>query len=405
MIYRMLHLEFCWANETEIWNSIGPLSELVLSGTPVSKEDDFLLFKQLPHQGNGTFEVYHSWMWVPILQEDGSVGGLWNATIDTTNKVLAERRLATVREMGERTCELSFSCLGFVLHSSMFRPWNNLLLKRPAIARTMQEFDSAVIDIMSSNARDVPFASLYHVEVKSKTADKAGVKGNSTSAPAPGSIAANQALSSVKCQLTLAGSVGVPDNHPNTPSTCSVTLNMRQRESRAGIHNLTGSPTLSVISTLSGGAKRTSTPSQTHTSDGEDGGGLKLNLDAWPFREALQTRRIVLVDDCSSLIEGYPVRVWDELPNAAVVVPISNESDEGVPSSVIVIGLSIRRPFDDDYESFLVSDCPLPISRSSSVCTVGSETGSRLIFSACAASSVGFRSRGGEVVRSGTTTD
>jgi hypothetical protein len=62
----------------------------------------------------------------------------------------------------------------------------------------------------------------------------------------------------------------------------------------------------------------------------------------------------VLVEDCSSLIEGFPVRVWDELPNAAVVVPIANDSDEGIPSAVIVIGLSIRRPFDDDYEAFLV---------------------------------------------------
>lgn len=72
----------------------------LLIGTP-----DFLLFKQLPSQGTGTFEVYHSWMWVPVVQEDGSIGGLWNATIETTKKVLAERRLATVREMGERTCE------------------------------------------------------------------------------------------------------------------------------------------------------------------------------------------------------------------------------------------------------------------------------------------------------------
>ena len=45
-------------------------------------------------------------MWVPIVQEDGTNGGLWNATINTTTKVLAERRLATVREMGERTCTL-----------------------------------------------------------------------------------------------------------------------------------------------------------------------------------------------------------------------------------------------------------------------------------------------------------
>ena len=33
-----------------------------------------------------------------------------------------------------------------------------------AIARTMHEFDSAVMDILGTNARDVPFAALYHVE-------------------------------------------------------------------------------------------------------------------------------------------------------------------------------------------------------------------------------------------------
>lgn len=116
----------------EIWNVVGPLAELVLKGTPVYKEDgenvpprvdvtctnallDLLLFKQLPHQGTGLYEVYFSWMWVPVRQEDGSVGGLWNATIDTTKRVLAERRLATVREMGERTCEKAVSvCQGTI---------------------------------------------------------------------------------------------------------------------------------------------------------------------------------------------------------------------------------------------------------------------------------------------------
>lgn len=32
------------------------------------------------------------------------------------------------------------------------------------IARTMKEFDTAVMDILGTNAKDVPFAALYHVE-------------------------------------------------------------------------------------------------------------------------------------------------------------------------------------------------------------------------------------------------
>ena len=218
----------------------------------------------------------------------------------------------------------------------------------------MEEFDSAVIDIISNNPRDVPFAALYHVEVKPNGVTD---KRSSSAAPAGAGKAkseVNMSSNNIRCQLRLAGKIGIPDNHPSTPSSFSLVLNPTQRESRASLIHMPGSPTLSIMSSLSGNNKRTSTPSE------EDGPGLKLGLEHWPIREALQSRRIVLVEDCSLLIEGFPVRVWDELPNAAVVVPINNESDEGISNAVIVIGLSIRRPFDDDYEQFLASLVSLP---------------------------------------------
>ena len=153
--------------------------------------------------------------------------------------------------------------------------------------------------------------------------------------------------------LQLAGVVGVPEHHLSAPAQLSLTITSRNRDSRPSAaapfsHNITSSPTMSVFSTLSGPVARSSTPSD----------DLDMHLiDQWPIKEALQTRRVVLVDDCSTLIEHFPVRVWDELPNAALVVPIANDSDEGVPGAVLVIGLSIRRPFDDDYQSFVVSPC------------------------------------------------
>lgn len=151
--------------------------------------------------------------------------------------------------------------------------------------------------------------------------------------------------------LKLAGTVGVPDNHPSTPDRLSVNIQSRNREGRSSTAgpcsvNITNSPTMSVPSTLSGHLPGSSTP--------ED--DLDVHPpDQWPFREALQSRRAVLVEDCSVLIEHFPVLVWDELPTAAVVVPISSDSDQGIPGAVLVIGLSIRRPFDDDYQSFIVS--------------------------------------------------
>jgi hypothetical protein len=70
------------------------------------------------------------------------------------------------------------------------------------------------------------------------------------------------------------------------------------------------------------------------------------------------------------LIQGFPIRVWDDLPTSAVIVPISNDSDDGALGAVLVIGLSIRRPFDDDYESFIVSLSSPPTTVADSVARV-----------------------------------
>ncbi|WVQ95095.1 hypothetical protein IAU59_002189 [Kwoniella sp. CBS 9459] len=295
---------------SEIWGSIGPLAELVLSGTPVSKEDDFLLFKQLPHQGGGTTEEYHTWMWVPVLQEDGTFGGLWNATIATTKKVLVERRMATVREMGQRT----------------------------SVARTMREFDDAVIEILTANPRDVPFAALYHVH--NATTSKKSTGPNSTE------VTRSEDLSDVcKIEVKLAGAVGIPASHRSTPHLLTMSIRQRLRSS-ATVPRVSRSPTLSVTSSISG------PPISPLPLDDE---GPQIDMESWPIKEALSSNRLVLVEDCSSIIDGYPIRVWDELPTAAIVVPITNESDDGLPSAVLVLGLNIRRPFDDDYESFILA--------------------------------------------------
>ncbi|WWD02256.1 hypothetical protein V865_000294 [Kwoniella europaea PYCC6329] len=288
-----------WA---EIWNALGPLSELVLSGTPVCKEDDFLLFKQLPHQGNGIIEEYHTWMWVPVLQEDGTFGGLWNATIATTSKVLAERRMATVQEMGQRT----------------------------SIARTMTEFDDAVIDILAANARDVPFAAFYHVDIPSSTSRRGS--GGSAEGTRDGDQSDN-----IRLNVRLAGAIGIPDDHPTTPSNLSINIRTRLRSNATPFRTGPRSPTSSIVSSMSGG------PIPSASLSGEEGSDT-AETNQWPIREALASNRLVMVENCEGLIHDYPIRAWDELPTAAVVIPIANESDDGVPSAVLVLGLNLRRP-------------------------------------------------------------
>ncbi|WVQ71976.1 hypothetical protein IAR50_001519 [Cryptococcus sp. DSM 104548] len=310
---------------SEIWTSLGPISEIVLAGTPVWKEDDFLLFKQLPHQGDGVYEEYHTWMWVPILQEDGTFGGLWNATIRTTKKVLAERRMGTVREMGQRT----------------------------AIARTMEEFDKAVIEIIENNPRDAPFAALYHVDQIAPVQKQArGATAAEVTKQDPHEIHVN---------VSLVGSVGIPDDHPSTPKSISFPLRHRRNDSttRFSQGDISGSPALSMHSSSMSNADNANpgtVPAHGTSFDSSKSEGHPApETTSWPIREALQSKRLVLVEDVTELIKGFNIRVWDELPSAAVVVPISSDSDEEVPNAVLVLGLNIRRPFDEDYESWVVS--------------------------------------------------
>ncbi|HYG18401.1 MAG TPA: ATP-binding protein, partial [Ohtaekwangia sp.] len=82
----------------EIWNIIGPMFEGVMRGEAVGFED-FML----PLERNGyTEECYFIFSYSPIKQEDGSTGGVLVTVTETTERVLSERRLNTLSELGER---------------------------------------------------------------------------------------------------------------------------------------------------------------------------------------------------------------------------------------------------------------------------------------------------------------
>ncbi|WOO83027.1 Sensor histidine kinase TmoS [Vanrija pseudolonga] len=78
-------------------------------------------------------------------------------------------------------------------------------------------------------------------------------------------------------------------------------------------------------------------------------------IDRWPFEEAMRTQKPVLVPNCAKLIEGFPIRVWDELPTSAVLLPLARQSEDSTPASILVIGLSSRLTYDQAYEEFFQS--------------------------------------------------
>ena len=83
----------------EIWPEIEDIfNRAMLSGQATMKDDDCLFMKR-----NGFLEeCYFSWSIIPLVGEDGSVVGLYNPAFEKTRRKIAERRMLTLREVGEK---------------------------------------------------------------------------------------------------------------------------------------------------------------------------------------------------------------------------------------------------------------------------------------------------------------
>ena len=87
----------CWS---EVWSVLGPLFEgVVKTGEAFwAKDHPFLLHRQ------GFFEeTYFDVSYDPVRIEDGSVGGVFCIVNEQTGRVIGERRLRTLRELGAKT--------------------------------------------------------------------------------------------------------------------------------------------------------------------------------------------------------------------------------------------------------------------------------------------------------------
>jgi signal transduction histidine kinase/DNA-binding response OmpR family regulator len=114
----------------EIWGTIGPLFDTVrATGEGVWQEDELL-----PMLRHGYVEeCYFNFTFSPVRGEDGTIDGIFNAVVETTDRVLSERRLRTLSRMGERT--------NFSLSAEAACAW--------------------ATNILAENDADVPFALVY----------------------------------------------------------------------------------------------------------------------------------------------------------------------------------------------------------------------------------------------------
>src|SRR5581483_2053680 len=73
--------------------------------------------------------------------------------------------------------------------------------------------------------------------------------------------------------------------------------------------------------------------------------------NAWPFRDVLQSNAMAVVHDIGSRLTGVPPGPWSDPPDTAVVVPIPSNKPHDV-RGFVVLGVSVRLEFNDDYRTF-----------------------------------------------------
>lgn len=143
-------------------------------------------------------ETFFSWSLVPVVGSDGQVVGLYSPAFENTRRKINERRMLTLREIGERT----------------------------ATATTVDAFWSLVQEGLEYNQFDVPFNLIYSTSKDEAESDISSVRSGSIIVPP---------------QLTLEASSGVPEGHPAAPKTLDLRVSeegfapyMRQSINKGG---------------------------------------------------------------------------------------------------------------------------------------------------------------------------
>ncbi|HVN19515.1 MAG TPA: PAS domain S-box protein [Dongiaceae bacterium] len=139
----------CWK---EIWEIIEPMLDAVHRGESTSVTDGLLVIDR-----NGYLEeFYFNYAYNPIRDESGSVGGVFCVVYDTTQRVIGERRLKTLRDLAT--------------HGNQ--------------DRTVEEACKLAAATLDSNRYDVPFASLYLYDEQRTKASLVACSGISRASPA-----------------------------------------------------------------------------------------------------------------------------------------------------------------------------------------------------------------------------
>ena len=81
----------------EIWDDIGPRIDPVLATGEATWDEGLLLFLE---RSGYPEESYHTFSYSPLRDDDGAVVGMLCVVSEDTERVIGERRMATLRDLG-----------------------------------------------------------------------------------------------------------------------------------------------------------------------------------------------------------------------------------------------------------------------------------------------------------------
>jgi PAS domain S-box-containing protein len=139
----------CWP---EIWHIIAPMLEGVLQRGDATWSNDLLLMLE---RSGYPEECYFTFSYSPIRDESGGIGGVFTPVADTTERVIHERRIGTLRDLAARA----------------------------GSARDIQQACNAIAETISENPQSIPFASLYLFDEHRTTATLVAAAGVETASP------------------------------------------------------------------------------------------------------------------------------------------------------------------------------------------------------------------------------
>lgn len=162
---------------SEIWPEIEPIFKSAWEcGQATMKHDNRLFIRR----AGFLEETFFSWAIVPLVGTDGEVVGLYNPAFENTLRRVNDRRMLTLREIGERA----------------------------AMATAVSGFWPQVEKGLEYNEYDAPFALIYSIKEEAES---------EVSSLHSGSFMHSS-------HLVLEGSTGVPEGHPAAPQSLDLRM-------------------------------------------------------------------------------------------------------------------------------------------------------------------------------------